>query len=1839
MTATRSAVERIAILDGGEAAIRFVDAVAERNAESGSSIRTIALVGDADRRARHAREADEVVPLGPVAPAARGERPGADDLRRWEEALRTAGAHAVWPGWGPAAETPEVAELVAGLGMVWIGPDADTLRRLVDAVALKRLAEGAGVPVIPWSGGAVADLDEARAAAAGLGYPVMVKAAVRTGRRYHRADDESQLGTALAGAADDAGPHGVVLVERALPSARHLEVQVIADAAGTVWPVGVRDATVQRRGRRILAEAPPPGFGPELDHAAREWARRLAAAAGVVGAVTVELLLDPHGGGLCLVGVSPRLRAEHAVTEATTGVDLVKLQLHVALGGRLEGEPPPTVGAAVGVRICAEDPERDLEPTPGRVEVLRLPAGPGLRVDTGVDEGDEVPAHDPLVATVVATGRDRREALARLDRALRQTGIVIRGGVTTAPLLRRLLATPELRAGAVDLDRVDRVVGPLGRVRGGHADVALVAAAITGYQEQEAVDVSRFRASALRGRPELGTEVGRVVELRFDGHRYRFEVRRVDAERYRVDVDGAALDVEVDERGPRAGVDLTVGGRRHHVRASVHGATHLVEIDGHSHRIRHDEGGVVRAPSPAIVVSLPVRPGDEVASGDRVAVLEAMKMETAVLAGTAGRVRAVLAGVNAHVDAGAPLVVIEPHEPEAEAGPRVVFDALVVADRSTHRGCRHHLEAVRQLLLGYDVDLHDLDGRDPTGGAPCGDELDPGEQSALEEEILSLFVDVVSLFRRSPVDEELDLVARRSAEEHLFHYLRRLEAVGEGLPERFLGQLRRALAHFDVADLEPTPELEAALYRIARSHQRLPRHLGPVLQVLEHRLDQPTPAGDAALASLLDRIVRETRHRFPAVHDLATELRYRTFDEPFLADARARALADADRHLDALDADPIGPDREAHVVALVDCPQPLTAHLSGRFATSGPEQRGALLEVMTRRYYRIRDLGPMRTGELDGVAYAWADYDRDGEPLRVVSAHTDESELDQGVRALRSLVAAAPPDRQVVVDLYLWRPGPGDGVERTRERVGATLGDVLGDTGVRRVVVAVSSPQSGPTIAGVLHLAFRRDDTGRLAPHVDGLDVHPLMAERLQTWRLEAFELTRIPTPPDVYLFHGRARENQRDERLFALAEVRDLTAVRDEAGVVQRLPELERVLREVLGAVRRVQAHRPPGRRLHWNRVLLYVWPPIDLTGAEMSALAERMAPDTADLGIEKVQLLAQVVEGGSVRPRVVDISNPTGDRVQLRIRDRADEPLRPLDAATHRVVSLRQRGLVSPFDLVRLLAGPEGEPTGVLPPGSFTEHDLDGDRLVPVDRPDGENRSNVVVGVVTNVTATHPEGMRRVILLGDPSRGMGSLAEPECRRIMAAIDLAEELGVPVEWFAVSAGALISMDSGTENMDWIARVLRRIIEFTQDGGELNVVVAGINVGAQPYWNAEATMLMHTKGILVMIPESAMVLTGKDALDYSGGVSAEDNLGVGGYERIMGPNGQAQYLARDLHDACRILLRHYEHAYVVPGERFPRPAVTTDPRDRDVRPSPHGGEFPTVGDVFSDAMNPDRKRPFEIRRVMAAAVDHDHPTLERWYGMESAELAVVWDAHLGGHPVCLLGIESKNLPRPGFVPADGPSVWTAGTLFPMGSKKVARAINAASGNRPLVVLANLSGFDGSPESLRQWQLEYGAEIGRAVVNFRGPIVFCVVSRYHGGAFVVFSGALHDNMEVVALEGSRASVIGGAPAAAVVFAREVARRADADPELVELEQRAEAAEGAERAELRARLVAVRAEAHSRALGEVAAEFDAIHDVERALRVGSLDRIISVAELRPYLIDAVERGMARELERHG
>jgi acetyl/propionyl-CoA carboxylase alpha subunit/acetyl-CoA carboxylase carboxyltransferase component len=1848
--------QRVAIVNRGEAAMRFIHAAGDFNQQYGTSLHTIALFTEPDRHSMFVREADEAVCLGPAQvldPNTKQTKSSYVDYSRLERALAEASADAVWVGWGFVAEHAAFADLCHQLGIVFIGPDGDVMRRVGDKIASKRLAEEARITVVPWSGGSVETLAEARGHAERLGYPLLIKATAGGGghgiRLVRSTDQLSQAFASARAEAFKAFGDSTVFMEQLLHCPRHVEVQIIADHYGTTWAAGVRDCSIQRRHQKVLEEAPSPALSPEQDQALRAAAILFSQATSYHNAGTVEFLYQPEINRFSFMEMNTRLQVEHPVTECTTGLDLVKLQIHVARGGRLEGEPPRTTGHAIEVRLNAEDPENRFAPAPGAIERFRILTGPGVRVDTGVAEGDTISSDfDSMIAKIIAYGQTRKEALSRLQRALSESVVVIKGGASNKAFLLELLNRPEVQRAEAHNGWLDHLAATGEHISRSYADVALVQAAIEAYDAQLAVEQTQFYASAVRGRPQVRSEIGRTAELRYRGHHYLPKVYRLGPGEYRVEVTGRRIDAQVERLGPFE-CRLKVFGRRFRIVSVVEGSSYQIEVDGVSHRVDRGDGGVVRAPAPAVLVSILVKPGDTVALGDRLAVLEAMKMELEVVAPFSGKVRQVMTIPNVQVDAGAPLLQIDPATSDDSnvATDRVVFgtsSVLLGKTEATESHCRQSLDELRRLMLGFDVDPKQTAQLLAEWSHICPVQSDEITQS--EDQILNIFADICSLFQHEPNVNHRTGGEEPSAESYLFSYLRMLETRGEKLPPAFVSALRRALAHYGVLTLERSPELELSLLWIYKSHLRMEQQIAPVLVLLERRLRQIetlSSHGDESLRILLDRMISLTNGLFPALTDLGRELRYRCFDQPLFERVRREVYEEMENHLAYLAARPDAEDRPERIRALIECPQPLVSLFSGRFATADQAMRRLMLEALTWRYYRIRKLSNFRCVALDDKqCCATAEYDYEGKSRHLFTTHAELCRLSEAVQTLFPMIAGVPEDHEILIDFYVSHSAGVSDPEALQQEVRSIINQAGIPRPIRRIVTSITDPAHNHDVGSTQHFTYRPSaNTYQEEKFFRG--IHPMMGKRLHLWRLDNFNIDRLPSVEDVYLLHAVARDNPKDERLFACAEVRDLTPVRDENGRIVQLPHLERMFTEALAGIRLFQSRRVDHQRLYWNRILLNVLPPLTLDPDELRDLVHKLAPAAEGLGLEQVVVRARIPDPatGELREMVVRISSPCGGGLLTTFRP-ADklQPIRMLPEYDQKVVRMRQRGFVYPYEIIKMLTPAPDQTSAEFPWGDFVEHDLDvAGRLVPVNRPYGQNKANIIVGVIRNFTTNYPEGMTRVLLMGDPSKELGSIAEPECRRILEALNLARELCVPLEWFPICAGAKISMESGVENMDWVARVLRGLIEFTQGGGEINLVVNGINVGAQPYWNAEATMLMHTRGILIMTPKAAMVLTGKRALEFSGSISAEDNQGIGGYDRIMGLNGQAQYWAKDIDEACHLLLRHYEHTYVAPGERFPRQAATSDPIDRDVRVHPHGkngyGEdgFERIGDIMSDETNPGRKKSFDIRKVMMAAIDQDHAPLERWAGMRGAETAVVWDAHLGGYPVCLIGIESQPVPRLGFVPADGPDHWTPGTLFPQSSKKIARAINAASNNRPLVVLANLSGFDGSPESMRRLQLEYGAEIGRAVVNFKGPIVFCVISRYHGGAYVVFSRALNENIEVAALEGSYASVIGGAPAAAVVFAGEVEAKARKDPRLQALTQAMAKAEGAKKVQLRAEWDELFKVVHSEKLGEMASEFDRVHSVQRALDVGALNYIIPPANLRPYLIHAVERGVRR------
>ncbi len=1857
-------LHRLGVVNRGEPAMRVLTAVAElvrTDDDAGTprhQITTVAFYTDPDAEAWFVQEADESICLGSATylDAGDGHRKSRYlDEAAVVEALVAASCDAVWVGWGFVSERASFAQRCEEAGIVFVGPDSATIRMLGDKVIAKRLAEKAEVPVVPWGGGPVDDPEEAVKQATALGYPLLVKASSGGGGRGIRVvHSEDELSGALLAAraeAELAFGDPTVFLERLVAAARHVEVQVLADKYGTTWAVGIRDCSIQRRHQKVIEESGSTALDVETQEAVKAAAVRLARTAGYCNAGTVEFLVDPKTQEFLFMEVNTRLQVEHPVTEATTGLDLVKLQLHVAAGGQLVGSPPVANGHAVEARLCAEDPEQGFVPAPGRIAMLRLSTGSGIRVDSGVRESDTIPAEfDSMIAKVIAWGHTREEALARLRRALAQSAVVVEGGTTNRSFLLGLLDRPELSAGEFDNRWLDRITDAGEHVPAAQP-VALLMAAVEAYSADHAAAEESFHAGARRGRPAMPGSAGTRVELRYGDVTYPLEVYRTSPGSYRVRCgsDSADLSVEFINAYERR---VSCAGRRHRVVAVTQGAMFRVVVDGTSHRVVRYDGGAVRAGWPAFVVSVLVREGQSVAVGEPIAVLESMKMESTLTAPYSGEVSAVDVVANMQVDTGAPLLRIRAREDDGvaprEAG-RVDLTGMEARPVPGTPLCERVFGGLRNYLLGYDLDPQMLnrllvEQRRLGEVSPAGD---PGLLGC-EDSLLDLFSEVGALYRPRTETMPDDALMASSTQEYLLSFLQWMDADRAGIPDSYRARLETALARYGVVGLDRTPELAAAVVWMFRSFARVEELVPVVAAILERRLLAGAvlvPLADAAMRARLSRLATATQGRYQEIADLARDVRFHYFDEPVLEALAAAGYAETERILDSLEAGAPEGTREQCTTALVRSPHPQRGRLLRRWLGSSDSVfRRTVLEVYTRRFYRIRELRDLRFDEHNGDLLCVADYDWENKHIHLVVAYAELQRMPAVARSIADHLVDVAPDREVIVDLVTWRAGDRTSIEETAERVEPLV--AASDFGriPRRLDVTVTN--TGGAEAEhfrTQHLSYRQRAGRGLQEDVLYRNLHPMLAKRMDLWRLSNFRLERLASAEDVYLFHGVAHENPKDHRLFALAEVRDLTPVFEAGGV--SYPWLGRMGLQALAAMRTALSTFPPRERPKANRIVLFVRPPWDVARESWPSLATSFAPLAEGVDLDRVMLMVNLREpDGSTRDVVLDVQGVHEARgITVEAHRPPDRPVRPLSPYQQKVQIARRFGVPYPYEILRMLAPAPGT-SADFPPGSFVEHDLAPDgTLQPVERDPGLNTANVVVGLLTSHTATVPEGMTRVAILSDPTRGLGNLAEPECRRVLAALALAERLGVPVEWFAVSSGALIAMDSGTENMDWIAGVLRGLIAFTQGGGEINIVVTGINVGGQPYWNAEATMLMHTRGILVMIPTSAMVLTGKQALDFSGGVSAEDNFGIGGYDRVMGANGQAQYWAATYQEACRILMRHYDHTYVVPGERFPRRATTVDPVDRDVCTAPHadvpGGDLRVVGDIFSSEHNAERKKPFDIRSVLRAVTDTDSAPLERWSDWRGGETSVVWDAHIGGIPVSLLGLESHTVPRRGYLPADGPSSWTPGTLFPQSARKLARAVNAASGNRPLVVLANLSGFDGSPESMRHWQLEYGAEIGRAVTNFDGPIVFVVISRYHGGAFVVFSKRLNASIEIAAVEGAFASVIGGAPAAATVFARDVRARTENDERVVQLRAAVAAADQPEAGALRVKLVRMTEQVRSEKLGEIADEFDAIHTIQRARDVGSVDQIIPAAALRPYVIDALERGMARTEAAHG
>jgi acetyl-CoA carboxylase, biotin carboxylase subunit len=468
-------VKKVLIANRGEIAVRVIRACREQ------SLGTVAVFSDVDREALHVLMADEAYPIGP-APAAESYL-CIDKLVR---VAKAAGADAVHPGYGFLAENAAFADACAAAGLTFVGPPVAAIRRLGDKTAARKLAREVGVLMVPGTLEAVSDDHEARAAAQSIGYPVMIKAAMGGGGKGMRlVSSPAELDAALRmarGEATAAFGDASVYLERYVAEPRHIEVQVLGDAYGHVIHLGERECSIQRRHQKLIEESPSPLVDAAMRERLGDAACRLARAAGYQNAGTVEFLVDADR-SFYFLEVNTRLQVEHPVTEMVTGIDLVRQQLRIAAGEPLDlrQEDVSWRGAAIECRINAEDPFGGWLPSPGTITGLRGPSGPWVRDDSGAYEGATISRfYDTLIAKLIVWGRDREAAIARMTRALAEYKVV--GVHTTIPVLARIMAHEDFRAGRLSTHFLEHAMPELTAAGGRLSEIAIIAAVLAEYE-------------------------------------------------------------------------------------------------------------------------------------------------------------------------------------------------------------------------------------------------------------------------------------------------------------------------------------------------------------------------------------------------------------------------------------------------------------------------------------------------------------------------------------------------------------------------------------------------------------------------------------------------------------------------------------------------------------------------------------------------------------------------------------------------------------------------------------------------------------------------------------------------------------------------------------------------------------------------------------------------------------------------------------------------------------------------------------------------------------------------------------------------------------------------------------------------------------------------------------------------------------------------------------------------------------------------------------------------------------------------------------------------------------
>ncbi len=1892
---TNPRMDRVLIANRGEIALRVARTLVSQR------ITPLVTVSESDLGqswvARFQEMGGQVVPL-------RGHQASESylDMDQILEAARNHQVDAVHPGYGFLSENPQFARRLQSEGLVLIGPSAETMARAGDKDVAKLAFQEAGVPVVPGTArgylevdGLIAELRELRVLTDGeLIRPMRLKAVGGGGGRgqatVHSLEELRSIFPRLSREASAAFGNGAIMAEAYVPRFHHVEFQIMADRFGNVVHFGERECTLQERDQKIIEIHPASIFGTHrgLRERMADAAVRAARAVHYTGHGTVEFMVDPETGDFFAMEVNARIQVEHRVTELVNpGLDLIGEGIRVAQGEPLsqsQAEIQPT-GAALEVRLKAlaagEIQEFSIG---GSLDFTALEAE-GIFVEATYQKGDSVNVHaDPMLAKILVTAPNRAAAVQRAAAVLAQTQLRGSGGFNS-DLARNLslLKTRAVQEGLYDNHFVSRW-----SERGGEdltqapfRESRLLNDQVGVHLQVNSLSPLRpYRADALAWAMERlarGEESGDVFQikgpvadlLRDDLSLYQEiflgapESRRVWAqtdgagslERLVLFEDDVARRVLIHHQVPWLNQERFASERP----GSIH-PTPLQHVvydltlpqQGLQPRVRLflSEGPGMLREHLDLSPDFSQGPGQEYASFVQTQ-KEAGLVQ--IFPRTPLGLRISQAGLTAESALeirdreGNILVQLSPSEVIRDQGER--FVGLIELARSGIP--RHHRQRVREQMLEIleeisllpdlpevrIVGVHLLD----TMAEEMGPQLDAPGALRLQR-----------LVQRSR-DQLASIHHPETYLTHLEGTLRAVEALLQSNPAGSLDRTRGLL------NIIPAMRSQVAHLQTGVSQRwSFIRQLGhtPVSIASEaiDRMGREIPTTERVL---LDQIMtlREIEgemghHQLTGYDRLSEHMSWTRFVDRTGESPRSRLMlrAEANQEQNPNELDIVGES---------------LIHLNQLMRRQGASEEN-VIQIMIRNPAEL-DLGQL------------------------------ENNLNLLYQAHRAVHGQANPLNLKRITFILAEPGTYPTYRTFRPEIGES-GEATG-----RMVEDSIYRDTHPMLGRVLELHRLKDfdlsrdeqysdrnirlDSGRhrqdprdfrlfasgtvpiaiVRRHGDGVmrGVVGLEANLLDTATRMAQHLEALP-----------ARQRPSWNRIFLNVQPRLEMSAQEIATELERVVNRHRetfddlALEKIMVKVRVHESRAPGGTRT----LLVKLHNP---TRERYEALVRNViqAPIANEAGQTRLRevLVPNRIYDLYLAQRVRDITRLPWDP--------ADIPVRPRSELARRISRAWGQGRVYAYHLPHVIEDAVQsfrQSLGLRPMESsqgrgvgFTELDLDPrsivldeatgqinynhGELVEVRRDPGQNEAGVVIGV-HSADAGFNGKVKRVVIIGDLDHSSrGSLAAPETARINAALRYAEQEGLPVEWYAASFGAAIlrpPAQAGVENLDATASTAREIVLRAHSRGvPINLVIMGTSIGAQSYWNALAGILHDTGGTITMLPQSSMSLTGPAAL-YAAmdrnvhaldlpaktrSVYPSGLRSLAGYESIHGPNGDAMAQTATLSDAAARLMHHYYYSYTRPGQIVPRRSFHQDRTNRDITRS-QSDTGQSVGEILQQILSGRASRGSR-EAILEALRDQGSPDALPWWeqvqgiqgqamqngNMPQRVTTLVQEMQIGGRPTLVIA------------PPIGP-------LTPGDSQLVARALWKANDRMPVVILGSLSGFNADPLSMNNGQLFGGASIAEAIVRHQGPITVVNLGIIVGGSFVVVSKQLNPHLRMLAVEGSRAQVIGGASAAKVVFMGEILRETEQDPRVIAVRQLLDAlpsdVTAEQRADVEVRLEQVRREVIDELSERDAAEYDRIHSVERAVQVGAVDEMIAPSDLREAIIRHQEAGIQRyQIER--